>query len=315
MSDEEDKAFSEAAGTLPVEIKGVLGARSSVIPQDSGSASERKVFIGTHSVLDLGENSQGLIKLALLTSSETAGSIIDALGTTDVPDPTFHWVVIVGEYYHELIAGKAKMDPLFRITVSPAYQNGHYTASDFSHMYEVGLTSLTDQQIKSYAEQVIGAGGAIYDMRTNNCQHFVNRLLDKISPGHTVYKTLAPPAVKYTSTANSAKAAFKISSIPTIGGGPCAASRLYTGATDETSWGEAGDETRNLKVVEYPTLKAKAYMEKNTPLITVLKSDGKTSELRLKALEQLKGVPADKVQNLADDFKSKYEFKYGKDLV
>ena len=122
------------------------------------------------------------------------------------------------------------------------------------------------------AEQVIGAGGAVYDVCTNNCQHFVNRLLNKISPGHTVYETLAPPAVKYTSAA----AALEISLTPTVGAGPGGTSRkagLYTGATDETPWWEAEDETRILKVGrETPASKAKAHMENITPLITVLKS-------------------------------------------
>ena len=111
MSDKEDKAFSKVAVTLPVKIEGSLGARRSVIPPEGkGSVSKRKVFIGTHPVMGMGQNSEGITKLALLTSSETCRSIVDTMGKTDVPDPTFHWVVVVGEYYHELIGGNAKVD-------------------------------------------------------------------------------------------------------------------------------------------------------------------------------------------------------------
>jgi len=297
MSDKEDKAFSKMKVTLPVKIEGSLGARRSVIPPEakgSGPASLREVFIGTHHVMGLGKDSEAFTNLFALSCSETCRSVIETCGKTDVPNPTFHWVVIVGDYYHELIGGKVKVDILGRITVTPAYQNGHYDGeAGIEHKYEVGLTALTDQQIKSYGEEVIGAAGGIYDVRTNNCQHFVNRLLDKISPGHSVYKTLGP-----------AKSALEISSIPTVGAGPGGTfrqARLYNGATDETLWGKAGRETA--------TSKAKAYMEENTPLITVLKNDGKTGEFRLKALEQLKGVSEDEVRDLSNEFKSKYELE------
>ena len=110
------------------------------------------------------------------------------------------------------------------------------------------------------AENVIGAGGDEYDLLTNNCQHFVNRLLNKISPGHVVFKTIAPPAVNYISN-TSATAAFEISPTVTVG--------AYTaGKTPTKTWAYPASKA----VDETPTSKAKAYMKDNTPYLTVLES-------------------------------------------
>ena len=143
---------------LPFHFEGSLGARPSVIPEDgssipaSGSVARRVVNLGTHHVggkwASIAEN---IVKGTILgPSSITVPSNSDALR---VPDPTFHWAVIVGDYYHELIGGNAQKDFSGNITVTPAYQNGHYRPQDFERKYEVGHTSLTDQQIKLYGRR------------------------------------------------------------------------------------------------------------------------------------------------------------------
>ena len=113
------------------ETLGVLGQAPNVVPagQPSHDDSPRSVIIGSHPV-------GGILSTLLLEPGRIGLSMI---GLDKAPNPTFHWAVIVGDFYHELNADK-RLDVI--------YQNGKPVFLEHWSKYVVGSTTFNDVAIK-----------------------------------------------------------------------------------------------------------------------------------------------------------------------
>ncbi|KAL0057278.1 hypothetical protein AAF712_016083 [Marasmius tenuissimus] len=101
-----------------------------------------------------------------------------AAGQT-ILDPTYHWAVVVGDYYHELnpkgISGNFE--------IQNGYQNGEMSDGKvWSHRMEVGYTKYNDAAIVAAGRAAIAAMPKTYNLISNNCQTFVVGLIHIISP-------------------------------------------------------------------------------------------------------------------------------------
>jgi len=138
-----------------------LGQAPNVVPEGEKSTNDspRKVQIAWHPVGGaLGAYLQGPDRPQPLNASSP-------------PDPTHHWAVLVGDYYHELNADSS---------LDVVYQNGKPEAAQQWRLYDVGMTCFNDAAIKEAGESAIRAMAKPYNIYNNNCQLFVIKLLDLI---------------------------------------------------------------------------------------------------------------------------------------
>ncbi|KAI9722691.1 MAG: hypothetical protein M1812_001622 [Candelaria pacifica] len=159
------KNMVTAAGAI-ADALGVVGKLPNAIPSATPSqqSDRRQVQVGSHPVqgwllaqiLDLG----GVV---LFGPSLDSGSTFDTKGP---PDPTYHWSVIVGHFYHEL-----NTDNEF----NNLYRNGRFEDQDWK-VFDIGYTTFNDEAIRvsgNAGEDVISRMAKVnpkYDVFNNNCQ-------------------------------------------------------------------------------------------------------------------------------------------------
>ncbi|KAK1225118.1 hypothetical protein PQX77_011933 [Marasmius sp. AFHP31] len=142
-----------------------------VVPQASPSFEDpqRPVIIACHPV--------GIPGLGNLMK-EDIEKMEKATGRT-ILDPTYHWAVIVGDYYHELNAKGISGN----FEIQNGYQNGRMTdGKEWSHRLQVGYTKFNDAAIVGAGKAAIAAMPNTYNLISNNCQTFVVGLVHLISP-------------------------------------------------------------------------------------------------------------------------------------
>ncbi|KJZ71233.1 hypothetical protein HIM_09376 [Hirsutella minnesotensis 3608] len=91
----------------------------------------------------------------------------------ELPDPSQHWAVIVGDYAHQLW-----IDEKFHVM----YTNERIKRSEW-HTFYVGDTTFNDEAIRQAGELAIDNmrdKRPVYNLITNNCQTFALQLVDLI---------------------------------------------------------------------------------------------------------------------------------------
>ena len=135
----------DSATRLPsLENAGILGKTPNVIPkaEPNKNCDLRHVRLGSHNV-------GGMIgKLVATVSTITnPGSLAGTLSSSAPPDPTYHWAVIVNDFYHELSADKE-----FKVV----YNNGKVADQSLWQAWEkeffVGKTRFNDEAIRQTGE-------------------------------------------------------------------------------------------------------------------------------------------------------------------
>ncbi|KAJ4127772.1 hypothetical protein NW768_008045 [Fusarium equiseti] len=138
------------------------------------TCGQRDVYIATRVVYgDAGDGLVGRIgKYALMYEDVllTAGLSL----FSRVPDPKHHWVVLVGDYDHQLQAdGDGKQ-------LWNYYINERFVDNQGWTKYKLGVTEFNDVAIRNAAAKAMNEMPEGYNFVSNNCQHFALRLLDKI---------------------------------------------------------------------------------------------------------------------------------------
>ncbi|KAM0694279.1 hypothetical protein Q7P36_006406 [Cladosporium allicinum] len=102
------------------------------------------------------------------------------LGAPDTPEGMAHAALMVGDYVHELHTDEANQKYLVaqRLTGDQIWPS---TVSEWVQ----GYTTMTDQEIADNAMRVQswmrGRERGKYDVRLNNCHHFVNELVNRVA--------------------------------------------------------------------------------------------------------------------------------------
>lgn len=120
------------------DILGVVGKNLNVIPSVTPNqhSERRPVRIGCHPV-----GGWVLARIASIAGAVVfapalvSGSTFDTKGP---PDPTYHWGVIVGDFYHELNTDK---------DFKNLYQNGRFRSDDWK-TFDLGYTTFNDEAIR-----------------------------------------------------------------------------------------------------------------------------------------------------------------------
>lgn len=163
-------------GKLQIEQSLGLGHKPNVIPPDEAftNCPQRTVEIGWHPVAGFAGK---------WFAEETGLGKMITEKINRYPDPTQHWAVLAGDYCHQLW-----MDEHLDVI----YTNERILREDW-HTFEVGKTSFNDEAIRQAAEMTIYNIRHVkpgYNLITNNCQGFVNLLLDAIlAGGHQQFAT------------------------------------------------------------------------------------------------------------------------------
>ncbi|KAF4496676.1 1-acyldihydroxyacetone-phosphate reductase [Fusarium agapanthi] len=164
-----------------LEKLGVLGKQENVVPHATPSKHGplRDVHLGSHPV---GGMISKLIGAAISPQVSVSPSLISQ---NPAPDPTHHWAVIVGDYYHELGGDK---------NLKVIYNNGKTSDQTvlgaWQKPYFIGKTTFNDEAIRQAAEEVIATMVPDYNVYNNNCQLFCLYLAAMICEGGHV----KPPA-------------------------------------------------------------------------------------------------------------------------
>jgi hypothetical protein len=127
----------------PLQKLGVAGKQENVIPPAAPSKSDapREVLLGSHAV-------GGMIAklIGAVTSPHVAVQPI-FVSSNPAPDPTHHWAILVGDYYHELGG-----DVDFKIL----YNNDKTSAQTFFGAWQkpivIGKTTFNDEAIRQAGE-------------------------------------------------------------------------------------------------------------------------------------------------------------------
>lgn len=163
--------------------KGGLGAKPNSVPTAEPKTDEpgRLVYIGSHPI---GGAFGKLVYETLQDEKFRTGG--------GLPDPTTHWAVLVGDFYHELTGGELFVGPDgISGGVTVAYQNGKKDEEKWN-LYVVGTTRFNDAAIVKAASTDIKAMSQSYNLIDNNCQCYVTRVLDSIcEPGRNIAITSA----------------------------------------------------------------------------------------------------------------------------
>ncbi|KLO13382.1 hypothetical protein SCHPADRAFT_928563 [Schizopora paradoxa] len=106
----------------------------------------------------------------------------------DVPNPTHHWAVLVGDYIHELNADTS---------LDVVYQNYRYNTGELWYSKEIGTTRFSDEALRIAGEKAIAAMEGSYNLVHNNCQKFALGMIDLIieGPREKFMTTYSPAAV------------------------------------------------------------------------------------------------------------------------
>jgi len=99
------------------------------------------------------------------------------------PNPLHHWVVIVGDYFHQLQATDMNGGDIY-------YTNDTWSFFGAWDRYHIGETTFNDVSIRQAGETAIYSMPETYNIIHNNCQHFVAHLLDLVAPGHKEFRKL-----------------------------------------------------------------------------------------------------------------------------
>ncbi|KAH7211480.1 hypothetical protein DER44DRAFT_894551 [Fusarium oxysporum] len=159
----------------PLQKLGIAGKQENMIPPATPSKSDppREVLLGSHVVA-------GMIGklVAAITLIRKPGVPPYNFSSNPAPDPTHHWAILVGDYYHEL-GGDVEFNIL--------YNNDKTSAQTFLGLWEkpivIGKTTFNDEAIRQAAEDVIKAMVPRYNIYNNNCQLFCMNLADAICEG------------------------------------------------------------------------------------------------------------------------------------
>ncbi|KZV74749.1 hypothetical protein PENSPDRAFT_681708 [Peniophora sp. CONT] len=148
-------------------------AENDVVPRAAISTNDplRAVTIGCHPAgVGLGE----IAKDALEKAEKEAGR--------NYLDPTYHWAVMVGDYYHELNP-KGLSGGFLYMEIQNGYQNGRIDDGKvWTHQVQVGFTKYNDAAIVAAGKAAIAAMPKAYNLFSNNCQNLVIDLIKVISP-------------------------------------------------------------------------------------------------------------------------------------
>jgi hypothetical protein len=127
--------------------------------------SERKVYIGYRPI---GGPGVGLIH------TFTGGPVtwLEKTGKWP-PNPRYHWCVIVGSWYHQLQATNLNGGDNY-------YDNQKTSSWDLWNTYEVGKTKFNDKAIAEAGIKAIAGMPQAYNLKNNNCQTFVIKVLNMI---------------------------------------------------------------------------------------------------------------------------------------
>jgi hypothetical protein len=111
---------------------------------------ESKVVIASHPVVGGAYNQAVRLKVGSYTGD-----------LDEIPDPTYHWAVVVGNYWHELNAGPGKSGDGELGSLVNCYQNGQvgstkWNGFSWSKFFVVGVTRYNDEAIRQ-------AGKSAYD--------------------------------------------------------------------------------------------------------------------------------------------------------
>ncbi|KAF5262409.1 hypothetical protein FOXYS1_6872 [Fusarium oxysporum] len=157
----------------PLQKLGVAGKQENMIPPTLPSKSNppREVLLGSHVVTGM------IAKLIGALTPQTRVLPI-TFSSNPAPDPTHHWAILVGDYYHEL---SSDLDWII------LYNNDKTSAQTFLGGWEkpmlIGKTTFNDEAIRQAAEDVIKAMVPEYNVYNNNCQLFCMNLADVICDG------------------------------------------------------------------------------------------------------------------------------------
>ncbi|KAF7531316.1 hypothetical protein G7054_g8986 [Neopestalotiopsis clavispora] len=152
-----------------------IGKAPNVIPSDAPryDMPPREVVISSHPVV-AGAYTQALKRYS--------GDL------DEVPDPAYHWAVVVGNYWHELSAGPGKSGDGELNSLINCYQNGQVGSTkwkgySWSKFFVVSTTRYNDEAIRQAGEEVMAnkMKSRFYNLLDNNCQCFAGKLIDVIS--------------------------------------------------------------------------------------------------------------------------------------
>jgi len=184
--EESKKELTREAGMI-AEALHLVGKNPNAIPPGTPNqhAERRPVRIGSHPV-------GGMLLARIIEVMGTAlfgpGSSDSTFDSKGPPDPTYHWGVIVGDYYHELNTDRNFVN---------LYQNGKFKGNESDwKVWDIGYTTFNDEAIRLAGEDVIARMAHInpkYDLLNNNCQLMAINILTQICEG------AVPQAQLYTS--------------------------------------------------------------------------------------------------------------------
>ena len=120
------------------ETLGVVGKNPNAIPSATPNqhSERRPVRVGSHPVGGwLLARIVDVIGTVAFGPTSESGSTFDTKGP---PDPTYHWGVIVGEFYHELNTDK---------DFNNMYQNGRFNGKEWK-VFHIGHTTFNDETIR-----------------------------------------------------------------------------------------------------------------------------------------------------------------------
>ncbi|KUJ20773.1 uncharacterized protein LY89DRAFT_682454 [Mollisia scopiformis] len=157
-------------GALFLEHSLGLGHKPNVIPWSEPriDCPQRTVLIGWHPVAGMGGK-------WLAERSGLGKMVTKEIGK--YPDPTQHWAVLVGDYVHELW-----MDEHLDVI----YINERVDSGEEWRTFEVGKTRFSDEALRQAGEMVIHnmrLARPEYNIISNNCQNFAEKMLDAIQIG------------------------------------------------------------------------------------------------------------------------------------
>ena len=115
-----------------------IGKAPNVIPSQPAnrSSEQRPVYIGSHPIGAEENYAWGELQKQFVESQ--------AAGASEFPDPTWHWAIIVGPYFHELNG-----EWNFELNIKNVYQNGNMVNGKHKwKVFEVGTTRYNDEAIR-----------------------------------------------------------------------------------------------------------------------------------------------------------------------